>query len=173
MPSLRPLRWIIPAGRPGAGGILSQATARRYKNKGISKAQYESGKKSLKAARGHVKTPEHGLRDAVKDPVKYREYLAKKTPDRGGAVPLSPQDEARIVNSMLDAAYQNMYNSVGSYIKYHDQTVRANVFGGQTRESGEVPGMDYQTALWTSTADTQEIRANAREQYRANPWYYH
>jgi hypothetical protein len=171
----RPLRWIIPAGRPRAGQVLSQSQARRYRAKGITKSQYESGK-SLKAARGHAKTPEHGLREAVRNPGKYREYLEKqapKPPPTGGGAPVSPEDIARETNRLLDQAYENMKNRVGSYVKYHDETVRANVYGGTTRESGEVPGMDYASALWTSTADTEEIRSSARDQYRANPWYYH
>jgi hypothetical protein len=149
---------------------LSPDYQRRLSRGGITKSSYQSGA-SLQKARGHAKTPEHGLRDAVRNPGKYRAYIAKRNAGPGQRE--TPEDMARRVNAMLDKAYANMKRQVGGYFKYNDKTVRANVYGGRTAESGEVRGMDYAEALWTSTADSEEIRANASEQYRANVWFYH
>jgi hypothetical protein len=148
---------------------LSPAYRSRLQRNGITESLYNRGT-SLKTARGHNKTPEHGLKEALRNPRRYKKYIAKKTPTGGG---ISPEQEARRINAMLDKAYRNFHNKMHTYIKYNDNTVKANVYGGVTSESGQVDGMVYGEALWTSTADAEEIRANAREQYKGNPWWYH
>jgi hypothetical protein len=52
---------------------LSPAYRSRLTRGGITQSEYESGA-NLSKARGHEKTPEHP-KDAVKDKVRYREYL--------------------------------------------------------------------------------------------------
>jgi len=153
---------------------LSPGYRSRLERKGITKAQYESGV-NLSAARGHAKTPEHGLKSAFSNPKKYENYLqtrlAKTRPP--GKRPEDALDEALRINEMLDKAFRNIHERLSNYAKYGEDTVRANVYGGVTRESGAVPGMSYAQALWTSTADTEELRSFASEQYRTNPWWYH
>jgi hypothetical protein len=73
----------------------------------------------------------------------------------------------------LDKAYRNFHNRLHDYVYYNVDTVRANVYGGETYESGPVPGMSLAQAQWTAQADTEEIRSMASEQYRGNPWWYH
>ena len=143
---------------------------------GISRSQYEGGA-SLSGARGHSKTPEHGLKSARKNPQKYGDYLRKRTVPSGGGPPSSlkvdAEDEAYALNLYRDAAYWNIYGRLHQYYKYRDRTVLANVYGGTTPESGNVPGMDMDEARWTANADTEELRANASQQYQGNPWFYH
>jgi hypothetical protein len=77
------------------------------------------------------------------------------------------------IKTLRDLAYYNINRRLSSYVKYKDDTVHANVYGGTTSESGLVPGMDYSQAEWTSKADTEELRSRAESKYRGNPWYYH
>lgn len=149
---------------------LSKAYRDRLSRKGITKARYERGHK-LDVARGHATTPEHGLKQAKRNPVKYREYLQRKEPRKGGGGP--PIQQAKELNNAKDAAYYNIKGRLGNYLKYNDKTVVANVYGGTTGQSGDVPGMSLSEARWTSRADTEELRSRAREQYQGNPWWYH
>jgi hypothetical protein len=151
---------------------LSPAYRRRLEKAGITKRRYELGA-NLQHARGHTHTPEHGIAQARKHPAKYRKYLQKKEKIIGGGPFKTPEDEARELNDRLDEAYANFYDRLHEYHKYRDGTVRANVYGGETPESGEVPGMSRGEAIWTARADTEEIRSRARDQYIGNPWWYH
>ena len=83
------------------------------------------------------------------------------------------REEAEKLNSAKDAAYYNIRGRLGTYYKYKDETVEANVYGGTTSESGPVPGMDLAQAQWTANADTEELRSRAEPQYKGNPWWYH
>jgi hypothetical protein len=74
---------------------------------------------------------------------------------------------------LRDAAFYNIEGRLGDYHKYKRETVEANVYGGETSESGPVPGMDYAQAEWTANADTEELRSRAEPQYKGNPWFYH
>jgi hypothetical protein len=145
----------------GTWESLSPTHRGRLSRNGITKTAYESGV-SLKAARGHASTPEHGVREALKNPTKYKKYLNKKLKIVGGPT----------AATMHDKAYRSI-SRLKSYKYYDDETVRANVYGGNTSESGDVPGMSYAHADWTSTATIQEIRSMAADQYKGNPWYYH
>jgi hypothetical protein len=165
------MRWIIPAGRPKAGRLLSAAQQRRYEKRGITRSAYESGV-SVKAARGHAQTPEHGLGQALRNPARYKSYIQRKSkPDTGTRAP-SPEAEARLINDTKDQAYKSMQR-LHEYLYYKDETVQANLYGGITAESGEVPGMSHAEALWTAQADIEEIRSYASPQYKGNPWWYH
>jgi hypothetical protein len=55
---------------------LKESTRKRYTGKGITQADYMSGR-SLSAARGHAATPEHPER-ALKRPSLYSGYLAER-----------------------------------------------------------------------------------------------
>lgn len=72
-----------------------------------------------------------------------------------------------------DEAHKNIKQRLGNYHKYDDGTVKANVYGGTTAESGKVPGMTLEQALWTMQADTEELRGHAASQHKGNPWFYH
>jgi hypothetical protein len=148
---------------------LSPAYRDRLSRGGIDKSRYERGHK-LDVARGHGSTPEHGLKEARKNPVKYREYLNKKERTGGGK---PPEDQAYEINEARDAAFYRIKGYFQGYIKYNEATVLANVYGGRASESGDVPGMSLSEARWTSRADSQSIRARASAQYQGNPWWYH
>src|SRR4029077_19916991 len=152
---------------------LSPGYRKRLEAAGITKRRYESGA-SLKRARGHYATPEHGIKEARKHPAKFREYLQKKEPKRiiGGGGKKAEQ-EARELNRLLDKTDKTLHDRLHEYHKYRDETVRANVYGGITSESGEVPGLSPGEARWTAAADTEDIRSRARDQYTGNPWWYH
>lgn len=159
---------------------LKAATRERklrfYKKQGLTPAQvarrYNANTLGSQAAsRGHAATPEHGLKEALKQPGKFRKYLQKK--NRPGGILEGPEDEAARINDTLDRAYANIRTRLSHYIHYNDSTVVSNVYGGDTSESGPVPGMSYAQATWTASADTEEIRSMASEQYRGNPWWYH
>jgi len=147
---------------------LSPDYKRRLQRAGITKSKYEKGV-SLSAARGHSKTPEHGLKEALfVNPGKYREYLRTRQPKGQDALA-----EALDMNDKLDKAFEHMARELGGLPKYNNDTVRANVYGGVTAESGVVDGMKYPEALWTIAAQQGELRAAASPQYKGNPWYYH
>lgn len=152
---------------------LSPAYRARLSRGGITKSSYQSGA-SLAAARGHAQTPEHGLKDAVKNPGKYQKYLQKRQPKPKPSAPPAPGPEqlAREHNALLDRAFASMAR-LRPYFKYYEPTVKANVYGGTTRESGEVPGMSTAEAQWTIEATIEQIRAQASTQYTGNPWFYH
>jgi hypothetical protein len=151
----------------------------RLSRRGITKSQYEHGR-PLSGARGHGATPEHGLQSATRTPAaakKYGDYIRKRTVPGGGTpVPVASaaaEDEAYELNQAKDAAYLNIHSRLKDYYKYKRETVLANVYGGETPESGEVSGMSLAEARWTAQADTEELRAHATPQYQGNPWFYH
>jgi len=144
-----------------------------YKKQGMTPGQvarkYNAGTLGPQsAARGHAKTPEHGLAEALKKPGKYQTYIKKKNTVAGA----TPQQRASNQNAILDSAYRSM-RRLSNYVYYNDDTVSANVYGGTTSESGPVPGMSVAEATWTAHADIEEIRSMASNQYRGNPWWYH
>lgn len=160
-----------------------QRKLRYYAKQGLNSRQvrerYNRGTLGPQAAaRGHKATPEHGLKDALRKSrksSKYDKYLAKKgqVPAQEGLTPLErAMDEATLLNTLRDAAYASMHR-LHDYVYYNDSTVRANVYGGITSESGPVPGMDAAEATWTAQADIEDIRSMASEQFRGNPWWYH
>jgi len=148
---------------------LSPGYRKRLESKGITKARYDRGHK-LDVARGHAETPEHGIKQARKQPLKYRKYLQKHE-KTGGQLP--PEEEARRINAAKDAAYFNIKGRLGEYLQYNDDTVTANIYGGTTNESGQVSGMSLGEANWTANADTEQLRSRASQQYKGNPWWYH
>jgi len=150
---------------------LSPAYRGRLSRYGITRHQYESGR-PLSGARGHGATPEHGIKDAKRNPKKYGDYIRKRAVPEV-QVPRDVEDEAYELNAARDAAYINMHARLESYFKYNESTVRANVYGGRTGESGNMDGMSLSEARWTANADTEELRSHAEPQYRGNPWFYH
>lgn len=147
---------------------LSPAYRQRLQRGGITEKQYTSGV-PLSKARGHAKTPEHGIKDVIRRPAKFREYLNR-----------NPQAEAQMINSIRDQAYENMVRRLGTYHSFKHKNVRANVYGGirswqhsDEPPEVEVPGMSLSEARWTATADTEAIRSRAADQQHTNPWWYH
>lgn len=159
------------ATRRRAWESLTPAYRQRLSRYGITKSQYESGR-PLRGARGHGATPEHGLKDARRNPKRYGDYIRKRAVPEV-QVPANVEDEAYELNAARDAAFLNADARLHDYYKYKRATVLANVYGGTTSESGDVPGMSLAEATWTQNADTQELRAHAEPQYTGNPWWYH
>lgn len=155
---------------------LSPAYRERLSRNGITKSLYERGV-NVSTARGHRKTPEHGLKSARKNPGRYGDYIRERSvPEEfkgGQRRPADDEDIAYELNAARDAAFLNFHARLRDYYKYNRKTVLANVYGGETAESGEVPGMTLGEARWTSRADTEELRARATPQYHSNPWWYH
>lgn len=150
-------------------GLTPRQVASRY-NKGTLGSQA--------AARGHKSTPEHGLKQALRKSrvtSKYDKYIERKTEPK---IPEGLNDYEKAIeratnlNTIRDLAYASMHR-LHDYVYYNDQTVRANVYGGVTSESGPVPGMSVAEATWTASADVEDIRSQASEQFRGNPWFYH
>jgi hypothetical protein len=148
---------------------LSKTYRDRLLRNGITEARYNRGHK-LDVARGHAATPEHGVKEARRNPVKYRKYLEKHE-RTGGQRP--PEDIAHEINEARDAAFYRIKGYFHTYAKYNEATVRANVYGGRTSESGDVDGMSLSESRWTSQADAESIRSRASQQYQGNPWWYH
>ena len=157
------------ASRRKGWDALSPGYRARLEKSGITKTYYDRGL-SLQSARGHRQTPEHGIKQARKQPTRYRKYLRKHEPT-GGRV--SAEEEARELNAAKDAAFYNIKGRLEFYLKYNEVTVLANVYGGRTSESGDVSGMSLAEAQWTANADTEQLRSRAHEQYKGNPWWYH
>lgn len=167
-------------------GQLSAAQQKRklswYKrNRGLSPSeverQYNAGTLGPQSAvRGHSETPEHGLKDALKKPDKYSEYVRKRqVPAPSGApVPASVEDEARLLNTWRDKAYNNMVRKLGNLIFFDADAVSDRVYGGAFTPLGfTTAGMDLAEAQWTAKAKKEELRGHASPQYFTNPWWYH
>lgn len=155
---------------------------RFYAKQGLSPRQvrerYNRGTLgSQSAVRGHKETPEHGLKEALRksrNTSRYDKYLERKSePDTKGLNSYDAAiEKATNLNTLRDLAYASM-RRLRDYVYYNDATVRANVYGGTTSESGPVPGMSAAEATWTASADIEDIRSQASDQYRGNPWWYH
>lgn len=79
---------------------LSSAYRKRLERGGVTKSAYESGA-SLKAVRGHSRTPEHP-EDARRKPLFYTDYLDKRR-----------QIEDRVIE-IKDRAYTDLFKFSGS-----------------------------------------------------------
>jgi hypothetical protein len=151
---------------------LSPAYRERLSRSGITKTLYERGT-NLSTARGHRKTPEHGLKSARKNPGRYPEYIRSREVPQVQPASGSAENEAYELNAARDAAFLNFHSRLHDYYKYNRKIVLANVYGGETAESGTVRGMNLAEARWTANAGTEELRVRAYPQYHANPWWYH
>lgn len=153
---------------------LSPGYRKRLERGGISERDYIRGR-NLSAARGHYATPEHGLKSASKNPGKYGDYIRKRTVPEIPEVPQSVEEEAYELNNWRDRAFGNIHDKLSGIpgLQYYEPTVEANVYGGETRESGVVKGMSLSEARWTANATQEELRAHAYPQYKGNPWWYH
>lgn len=161
------------AGKRRSWESLSPDYRKRLSRYGITKSQYENGR-PLSGARGHGATPEHP-KEAKRNPKKYGDYIrTRAVPELpAAAIPNDVVDYAYELNAARDAAYLHTRQTLRHYVKYNDATVRANIYGGTTLESGPVPGMTLAECNWTKNATEEELRAHAYPQYRANPWFYH
>jgi hypothetical protein len=153
---------------------LSPKYRERLSRNGIDKAAYESGT-PVTAARGHARTPERPER-AARNPARYPEYTAKKA----AAAPAKPrkrsalQQELDLLNARTRAFRNFLRVAHGTgYAWVNIDTIEANVWGGYTSESGEVPGMTLEEARFTATMKDDDLQTLAAPQYRANPWFYH
>jgi hypothetical protein len=172
----------MAASRKGWHALSPGYRARLEKN-GVTKAQYDAGK-SIAKARGHSQTPEHGIREALRKPARFKKYIAKKAKKQkiigGGPSGPSDLDLAFDLNEARDSAYTNIHTRLGSYHKYRDKNVRVNVYGGERgpQHEGElqfntIDGMTFDEATWSATADTEQLRSHASSQIPFNPWFYH
>jgi hypothetical protein len=133
---------------------LSADYRNRLARNGISKADYLAGQ-SVTKARGHGKTPEHGIKDAIKHPEKNREYLRKHPVSIGQRGPAYRAD-------LEDRALASMDAKLGLYLKYNRDRVIAKIGKQSIRE-----------LLVTIEATEDELVELARSQRKGNPWHYH
>jgi hypothetical protein len=150
---------------------LSPGYRARLSRAGITEKAYGRGE-SIRAARGHKATPEHGIKEATRSPATFRKFRKY--------VESNAQREAEALNSAKDKAYANIKKRLGSYDKYRDKNVKVNVYGGVRGpqidgelEFTEVDGMGIEDAIWTASADTESLRSRASRQSILNPWFYH
>jgi len=153
---------------------LSPDYRARLSRNGISKRDYERGR-NLSAARGHFATPEHGLKSAQRNPAKYGDYIRKRTVPSGPPpkAKQTPEEEAHELNEWKDKAFEAGREKLRDEYKYYEPTVEANVYGGVTRESGEVSGMNLAECKQAVKMTRDQWRDYAALQYRGNPWWYH
>jgi len=140
--------------RPRNWDALSPAYRARLQRNGITRQAYVSGA-SVKDARGHKATPEHGLRDAAKNPQRYQEYLHKKRPGGGQRPPANLED-------LKDRAFASMDGKIGSYFKYNRNAVIARV-----------NNMSERQLRLTIAATEDDLLALAAIRRKSNPWHYH
>jgi hypothetical protein len=142
---------------------LSQGYRDRLQRSGISREGYERGE-SLSRARGHKETPEHGLKDAIKNPAKYRQYLdaRRERQERD-----DPQKLARLINQVnqhaarIDVAGNSTYGSQfairenldSACIEELEAMLKANPKTWVTRAEGQPKDYGYPSGI--------------------NPWWYH
>lgn len=137
-----------------AWNALSPAYRGRLERSGITRSKYVSGE-SLSSSRGHSKTPEHGIKDAIKRPEKYKDYINKKSPTGGGG-PYVNKDE------LENQALHSMDTKVGDYLKYRRDSVIARI-----------KKMTINQLRMTIAASEDDIVQLARPQNKNNPWHYH
>lgn len=157
----------MAASRRKGWNQLSPGYRARLEKSGISQRAYERGQ-SIARARGHAETPEHGKKQAQRNPVRYRKYLAKREPRLA-----SPEDEAYAINAMRDKSYANEKRQLGDLLQYNDKTVRTRVYGGWDDEGRYHDGQTMYEARWTSTASADALRGRAAVQDDYNVWWYH
>jgi hypothetical protein len=154
---------------PRTGALISEAYQRRLLKNGIAKREYETGRAAksgkLGAARGHAATPEHGLKDAAKNPDKYQDYLRKRP--TGGQLP--PVD----IDQLRQDAYDNFHDIMGNHHAYNDQSVILRIMGDPADQEN-YPGMSIRELQLTKSVRTmREIQDLATSQRTGNPFWYH
>jgi hypothetical protein len=161
----------MAASRRKGWGQLSEKYRARLTRAGISQSDYERGR-SIAHGRGHLETPEHGKKQAIKHPERYRKYLAKQEPAPKGR---SAEDEAYELNDWRDKAYANEYRELHEpeLLRYNDATVVTRIYGGYDDSGREHPGHSLYEAKWTAGASQDQLRTRARPQDEYNPWWYH
>lgn len=150
---------------------LSASYRGRLEKAGTTRSDYERGR-SIARARGHGETPEHGRRQAEKNPVRYRRYLNKKE-TKTGPKGRTAEDEAYELNEARDKAYAKEHEELHLLLRYNDDTVRLRIYGGIDDEGREHEGQTLYEARWTSTASRDAIRGRASLQDDYNVWWYH
>lgn len=148
---------------------LSDRTRKSYLKEGAKqgwtesrvKAYYENQSNDLGILRRHVTKsgapiPEHGIKDAVKNPDKYREYLKKNPPTKTGGLPTLPRDQ------LERQSVQKMDYLFGNYHKYNRLAVQNNMGKATIRE-----------LQLTLIAPEEQLLQLASVQRPGNPWYYH
>jgi hypothetical protein len=152
--------WISPkTGRP-----ISPDYQRRLIRNGIGKRSFESGAAArsgkVTAARSHAETPEHGARDAVRRPEKFRKYLEKK--DR--ELPPVPEGEpTKAERRLAEIRFRdNMKDKVGNYHKFVELHVR--------ERASLASWSDLQIGIHASEGQIRLLAADPRPD---NPFQYH
>lgn len=127
-----------------AWNALSADYRARLQRNGITPAQYEAGE-SLKAARGHSKTPEHP-QDAVKNPGRFSEYREKHK-DR------YKEYRAR-VKSLQQLAFEKKERLWGNRHTWHEGRARKYIYTGHG--DVKVPGVRKLREFLAMTDDEAE-----------------
>ena len=163
---------MVRARNPGAWDALSPAYRARLERNGVTRQSYTSGAKLAKA-RGHAKTPEHGVKDAARNPAKYKDYLNKR-PTGGQQLPTSSiQEQAWQHGREIFGGHGSLFApSDGGHVVLRDAydafASLENIKGSQGR-----PGMSRAEALAARNMSVDEWRNKARRQGKFNPFWYH
>lgn len=149
---------------------LKPATQKRklgfYRKRGLSdaaiKSRYNAGTLGPQsAARGHADTPERP-EIARRNPGRYRKYIEKRRPKRGGG---------DYIFTRRDLAYSNVYSKLRDYARYGDAAVRKRVYSMMSDKEVE----------WTINASEDMLVGRAAANYgmrlfgtyTQSPWWYH
>jgi hypothetical protein len=109
-------RWLKRTGT----GYISENYQRRLQRNGVTQAEFRDKSFNLASARGHDKTPEHGLADAARNPEKYSDYLEKRQPEgKNFGGDLNRKTLERLFISNFDRLFGEQYN-------YSEAKVRIN-----------------------------------------------
>lgn len=139
---------------------LSAVYKARLKRGGIGREEYMQGK-PLTASRGHAHTPEHGLKEARKNPDRYREYL-KKRPSTGGQLP--PEDKQRLIDQAVNN-WRRLWKDTLYDTQSNISVVYYNVSQAEDDELRAMVKASYD--MWWAHAS----RASRAKQ--PSPWFYH
>jgi hypothetical protein len=133
---------------------LSESYKKRLERAGINKKAYTNGA-SLSDARGHRATPEHPERayKAGKKQHRYGEYRQKRRAKGIGR---------KIKADWITEAIQYTRETIGHVRFYNHNTVINNA------ERKTIAQLQA-----TLLMSEDQLRAEARPQYRTNPWWYH
>lgn len=148
---------------------LSDRTRKAYIKEGTKKgwsesqvrAYYENPSNNLGVLRRHVTksgsaVPEHGLKDAQRNPLKYGDYLKKSQPVKTGGT-------AHSRDYWYNRAVRKMDGLFADRFKYRESVVRHNLQNASTRE----------LQFYSDYASEENLLDLASEQRQGNPLYYH
>jgi hypothetical protein len=142
---------------------LSTGYRDRLQRSGVTREGYERGE-SIQKARGHESTPEHGLKDAVKNPAKFREYLDVR---RERQEREQPERLERLRNQAYQHARQAEISDLSAYGS--NFAIEENIENACIEELEAMLKASPKT--WSQRAKQQP--KDYGFEGRINPWWYH